>query len=862
MTLDRYLIKKKVEKRELSSSRKAKKIEGITSKPEVPANLPPSYLVSAVYDGKKGCVALKLYEPNSQKIYLWYDNTGHKPYFLSNLSISQLRGMSEVTSHGSFEKFEAVKKRDLLNDKEVTMTKIVVADPLAVGGRSGLRKVLPHAWEADIKYYTNYLYDRKLVPCLLYEVKNGDLKKAKDPISKEEVEKILALFKDEEGVFKEYIARWIPLLECPVPDFRRVALDIEVYSPSVERMPDPRTAEYPVICASFVGSDGLRSVLVLKRENFGGEEYVPGVQVEYYDSERELLREIFKVLSEYPFIITFNGDEFDLSYLWHRALRRGFSREEIPIVLSRVMALSKYGVHIDLVKFFFNKSIQVYAFGQKYREVALNDVGKALVGMEKIELKKPISEIGYRELIEYCLRDAEIAYQLTNMKGGLVMKLIAMLSRIAMMPMDDVSRLGVSNWIKSAMNFEHRRMGALIPRSGDLMELKGVTTTKAVIKGKKYKGAIVMEPTPGVHFNVRVLDFASLYPSIIKRWNLSYETVMCTHSECKDNTLPGTSYWVCKRRGISSLIIGSLKELRVRWYKPKSRDKSLSTEKREFYEVVQQALKVILNASYGVFGAEHFELYCPPVAESTAAIGRHVMTETLKQAKQMGIGVIYGDTDSIFLKEPGEERVERLIGWAKQRLGLDLEMDKSYRYVVFSSLKKNYLGVYPDGGVDIKGLIGKKRHMPEFVRKAFYEMVKTLEEVHSEEDFKVAKEKIRNIVKEAYQKLKKGEYPLDDLAISIMLRKFPEEYKEVMPQHVRAALSLMEKGVELKPGDVVTFVKVKGPEGVKPLQLTSKEEVDVEKYISYLETAFNQVLDALGLDFHTIIGFTKLEAFL
>ena len=80
------------------------------------------------------------------------------------------------------------------------------------------------------------------------------------------------------------------------------------------------------------------------------------------------------------------------------------------------------------------------------------------------------------------------------------------------MPIDDVSRLGVSNWIRSMLYFEHRRQNALIPRPEELKE-KGGAKSEAIIKGKKYKGGLVIEPKSGVHFNVSVLDFASLYPS-------------------------------------------------------------------------------------------------------------------------------------------------------------------------------------------------------------------------------------------------------------------------------------------------------------------------------------------------------------
>jgi DNA polymerase elongation subunit (family B) len=76
---------------------------------------------------------------------------------------------------------------------------------------------------------------------------------------------------------------------------------------------------------------------------------------------------------------------------------------------------------------------------------------------------------------------------------------------------------------------------------------------------------------------------------------------------------------------------------------------------------------VILNASYGVFGAASFDLYCPPVAEATAAIGRHSITQILNRAEGLGIQVLYGDTDSLFLKNPSKEQIEELARWTERK---------------------------------------------------------------------------------------------------------------------------------------------------------------------------------------------------
>ena len=555
---------------------------------------------------------------------------------------------------------------------------------------------------------------------------------------------------------------------------------------------------------------------------------------------------------EYPFVITFNGDDFDLRYLARRAQNFDFRSDEIPVGIGRRVCLLKYGVHIDLYKFFFNRAIQIYAFNNRYRDVALNDVGKALIGMEKIKLEKGIGELTYTELAKYCLRDSEITFKLTSFEDDSVMKLMLVLARISSMPMEDVSRQGVSRWIRNFMHHEHRRRNMLIPNTEDILARKGKTSTVAIIKGKKYKGAIVVEPVPGIHFNVAVMDFPSLYPSIIKVWNLGYQSIRCLHPECKDNTIPGTTHWVCKKkRALESLLIGSLRDLRVHWYKPKSKDESLPEGLRNWYRLIQGALKVILNASYGTFGAESFDLYCPPVAEATAAVGRHLITKIINKARELGIQVLYGDTDSVFLKHPTREQTDALMEWADEALGIDLEVEKTYRYAIFSERKKNYLGVYKDGRLDIKGLTGKKRHIPPILKAAFDELTAILSNVQTQEEFPQAKEDIKGLVEEVHRRLKERDFGIEEVAFQMQLGKDLSRY-ETNPQHVKVGKMLVELGHEIVEGDIISYVVTK--DNVLPAIVAKPRDVDVNKYEDYLEGTFEQLLDALDMSFDALVG--------
>jgi DNA polymerase I len=486
----------------------------------------------------------------------------------------------------------------------------------------------------------------------------------------------------------------------------------------------------------------------------------------------------------------------------------------------------------------------------------LNSVCEALINESKIEFDGSISELPIMELGKYCFNDARITYKLTEFSDDVVMRLLTVIARVAKMPFEDLGRLGVSNWIRSLMYFEHRRINALIPSSEEVSS-RGAISSTAITKGKKYRGAYVLEPEAGVHFDVSVLDFASLYPSIIKVYNLSYETILCDHSECKSNIVP-----VCvKRYGITSLLIGSLRDLRVKLYKPIARKYPPNSDQATLLNTISQVLKVILNASYGVFGTEAFPLYCPPVAESTAAIGRYLIIKTVEECKARNIRVIYGDTDSLFISGASKSDIDKVIEWAEDTLSIELDLDKVYKYVAFSKRKKNYLGVLPSGNFILKGFTGKKSNTPDFIKDAFYKVVEILSKVNSPSEFEAAREEVKKYLKSIIDDLRKKRIIIDRLSFNVMIGKDLYQYVDTTPQHVKAAKQLEKMGRKIKAGDIISFVKTVTTDGVKPTILAKPDDIDANKYIEYMRSTFEQLLDALGYEFDEVIASTKLEDF-
>ncbi len=863
-------------------SASSKYLRYLIKKGEIVQNLERGLLLDVDYDGGQNKAYCKLYDLDTDEIKIWIDTTEHEPYCLSKESIAELENNIELTNYEGFVRFEEVQKFDLLTDKEISMTKIYGKTPINIGGSGdNIRNILGGAWEADIRYHLNYIYDTGIIPGLVYSIKDGNIEKIDFGGDNKELEGITkelkGIFKEDSPEIQEFSKKYLDIFLTPIPKIKRMAMDIEVsIGENDYRIPDPRQAKQQVISISFVATDGLKEVYVLERKgfNYGGphEDFPADAKVVFFKSERELLTETFRLMWEYPLIITFNGDNFDLNYLFHRANKLRINRDLNPIqvkrgfgFLSKAECELRKGIHVDIFNFFANRSISGYAFGGAYERRSLNNISIALLGEEKYQHEEEIHEMNYNILTWYNLKDSILTLDLTTFNDSLAWNLIILLCRMTKMPIHDMLRHQISSWIQNIFFFEHRRKNCLIPRRSEVSELKKGGFSKSIIEGKSFQGAYVITPIPGIHYNVVVMDFASLYPSIIKEYNLSYETVLCPHNDCTDNLTKGIPYHVCTHKmGIFAYVVGFFRDIRVKYFKPKSSDKSLSPERRSYNNTIQQALKVFINGSYGIFGSKNFPLFCLPVAESTTGIGRYSIKSTIDKSENMGVKVLYGDSDSVFLLSPSKTQLKEISEWSKKELDLDLEEEKTYQFLALSKRKKNYVGIYKDTKhVDVKGLVAKKKNTPEFIKKIFNDLIKILKNITNDEEFNKAKNNIIEMIRENLKKIgKPNTFTLEEYAINIAMQKKLQDYVKVVPQHVRAAKELMEAtGKEFQKGEVITFIKCKGAIGAKVIELAKLKDIDIKKYRELLQSALEQVLDALDISFEEIKGIKKMDAF-
>jgi DNA polymerase I len=371
-------------------------------------------------------------------------------------------------------------------------------------------------------------------------------------------------------------------------------------------------------------------------------------------------------------------------------------------------------------------------------------------------------------------------------------------------------------------------------------------------------GALTFQPKTGTYFDTVVVDFESLYPSLIDTYNLSYETVDCGHGECGENRVPDADHYVCKRkRGIYSVLIGALRDLRIHWFKPLSKDSSIPPDERRLAEAASSLLKLILVSCYGVTVRIH-GLAQPALAESITAYGRYALKQSWDLAENQGLKPLYGDTDSLFLDNPTADQVEWLIQTVKNKLRLDLAVDNVYSVCVLPRAMKAYFGIRKDGTPDVKGLTAIKSNSPPFLQNVFMDCVKELRGVKNWTEFEEAKETIRRIVKRAIENLKSGKIPLKNLEYTVKLRFDPSERPadEALHQPYQCAVQLMDTGKKIGKRESVSFVKVKPFNyggrtfTVKPAELVKDiHEINTEDYIRNLRTALNQTFRPMNISF-------------
>ncbi len=378
---------------------------------------------------------------------------------------------------------------------------------------------------------------------------------------------------------------------------------------------------------------------------------------------------------------------------------------------------------------------------------------------------------------------------------------------------------------------------------------------------RSYPGGLVLNPRKGLHHGIAVIDFKSMYPTIMIKYNISPETIVEYRGE---NIEFFEEVGLGIRRDLEGLLPYLLKKLLTLRDEARKRLKALDRSS-PLYGVLdarQRIYKILANTVYGYMGWAAARWYSREGALLVTYLGRQVITATLEKAKELGLEVVYGDTDSLFLVYR-EDLLNKLLNWIEAELGMEAKLEKVFKRVIFTSAKKRYAGIY-DGVVEIVGLEYNRRDWCRYARNLQYDIA-------SEVLQKGGVGRSMDILRSYVDRLRKGDVDIDDLVIWEQITRPLDEYKANAP-HIEVAKYLAKKGWKIRRGVFIGYVihRGEGPiyrRAVYYLE-ADPEEIDVNYYINnQLIPAAHRVLEPIGVGRRELENIVKysgrgLDAFL
>jgi DNA polymerase elongation subunit (family B) len=516
------------------------------------------------------------------------------------------------------------------------------------------------------------------------------------------------------------------------------------------------------IVADF--DDEIRSI-TLKQD--GEDEIV----IDYGDEAVKLLQLVYAVNKLDPdIILTQSGDSYLFPYLIHRATLNSvidqfiLSRENKPF--NRKTAFGK----------------TYFSYGHTfYRAGTVRLYGRIHIDENNTFI---MTEAGFEGFIE--------------------------IARTCRVPLHTAARFSIGSSMSSIQCYQAMKDDILLPRNKKIPE--AFKSALDLLVGDR--GGFVFEPRVGLHSSIGELDFSSMYPSLMAKYNISAETVLCKCCPDSPVRVPDLNYHICTRRvGIvpKTVKLALTKRLTYKRLRDETSDEAL----KQVYDKRQTALKWILVTCFGYLGFKNSKFGTVDGHIGVCAFAREAFLKATHIAEDEGFEVIHGIVDSLWLKKENAtmEEYRNLCRLITDEIGVPINFEGNYKWIVFLpstlhphvSVLNRYYGVMDNGNLKVRGLEVRRSDTPRFIYDLQMEMISVLASANNSVEFTQKIPDALKVVKDYREKLIRGEVPVWDLIITKHLSKNPKHYRQHVSQLI-AAEQLIKEGVEVHAGNNLAFV--------------------------------------------------------
>jgi DNA polymerase I len=536
-------------------------------------------------------------------------------------------------------------------------------------------------------------------------------------------------------------------------------------------------------------------------------------------NEREIIERFVKLIHELdPDIISgYNIDGYDLPVLLERAAKQGMPRLRLARDHSSFFHLGERFWRLDgriLTDVWWAVKAEI-----RPKQETLDYVAKQLLGEGKHELqRRKIDEEWERDrdkVIRYCIQDAELSLRILERVRRIEKTLD--LAAVSKLPLEDVLHGRTSNLIDSILIRAADRAHVAVP----MMKMRGGRV-------EQIEGGYVHSLQPGLYEWVISLDFRAMYPSLIIENNICFTTVS------PSGTIPsptGAKFLAADvKKGLLPVILENLMKDRqeVRTKMKEATDPQM----KAFYEDLQAAIKILMNAFYGVLASSFYRFNDPKVGASITAFARERIKGIIGELEAEAVKVVYADTDSVFFQSPAPGlgtslEFARKTAERFSRGRISMEVDKIYETLFSHGRKKRYAGkvAWPE---EMQGQLVVRGY--EIRRTDAFDLQSEAQRRVFEKILDRDPDGAIGLAKQIVAEVRTGTPTLEDLERDpiealVISRTVKEENRYVNPNsmsNVIAARKLNEMGEEFMPGMKVSWIVTD----------SKKSPMEVEPYVS------------------------------